>query len=423
MPSPSLLLYRAAASLSAPALALVTAASARRGGRAGLGARFGRGDPAPAGPTLWVHAASVGEAASVRRLIERCLADHPTLQILLTVHTVTGREAAASWGIERVTVRLAPWDTPGAVRRVLRRWRPLAHLIVENELWPSRIFACHAAGVPVWIAGARLSERSARRWARAPGAARALLGPVAFLSPQDAASAARFVALGLPPAALGPVETLKADLGPAPEPADMARLEARFERARTVLAASTHSGEEAVALDAFVRARRERPDLALILAPRHPRRLAEIERLIEAAGLPRAVRSRGEPPEGAAIYLADTLGELRALYALAGMAFVGGSIAPMGGHTPYEPTAAGCAIAHGPDVSNAVPAYAALAEADAAIRVADAADLARAFGLPKRQARAMAERARAALWPGGEPQVPGIVSRLIGARRAARAAP
>ena len=423
MPSPTLALYRAAAALAAPALALGTLLSARRGGRAGVGARFGRGGPAtpPEGPVLWVHAASVGEAASVRRLIERCLADHPALHVLLTVHTVTGREAAASWGLERVSVRLAPWDTPGAVRRVLRRWRPCAHLIVENELWPSRILACHARGVPVWIAGARLSERSARRWKRAPGAARALLGRVAFLSPQDAASAERFVALGLSPAALGPVETLKADLGPAAEPADMARLRARFERARTVLAASTHPGEEALALDALVRARRERSDLALILAPRHPRRLAEIEPLVAATGLPRAVRSRGEPPEGAAVYVADTLGELRALYALAGVAFVGGSVAPMGGHTPFEPAAAGCAIAHGPDVSNAAPAYAALAEAHAAVRVESAADLARAFLMP--EPGAMAARARAALWPGGEPQVPHLVSRLIAERRAARAAP
>ncbi len=139
------------------------------------------------------------------------------------------------------------------------------------------------------------------------------------------------------------------------------------------------------------------------------------------------MRSRGEPPEGAAVYLADTLGELRALYALAGLAFVGGSVAPMGGHTPYEPAQAGCAIAHGPDVSNAAPAYAALAEAEAAIRVAGAADLARAFLLPEPEARALARAARAALWPGGEPRVPGLVSRLVGTlitgRRAASAAP
>ena len=427
MPSPTLALYRIAATLAAPALAIGTLASARRGGRAGLGARLGRGGTRPDGPTLWVHAASVGEATSVRRLIERCLADHPVLRVLLTVHTVTGREAAASWGLDRVSVRLAPWDTPGAVRRMLRRWRPIAHLVVESELWPSRILACHARGVPVWIAGARLSARSARRWSRAPGAARGLLARVAFLSPQDAASAGRFVALGLPAAALGPVETLKADLGPAPAPADMERLRAAFGRARTVLAASTHPGEEAVALDAFARARRERPDLALILAPRHPRRLAEIERLVEAAGLPHAVRSRGEPPEGASVYVADTLGELRALYALAGVAFVGGSIAPMGGHTPYEPAKAGCAIAHGPDVSNAGPAYAALHEANAAIRVEDPDDLARAFLTPEPRREAMVEAARAALWPGGEPQVPGIVSRLVGAliaeRRAASAVP
>ena len=416
MPGPALLFYRAAATLAAPALVAATAGSARRGGTAGLAERFGRGGARPDGPAIWIHAASLGEATSARRLIERCLADHPTLRILLTVHTVTGRDAAAAWGLARVSVRLAPWDTPGAVARILRRWGPLAHLVVESELWPNRILACHRRGVPVWIAGGRLSERSARHWARAPGAARALLGPVALLSPQDAASGERFRALGAAAAALGPVETLKADLGPAAEPADMARLRARFARGATVLAASTHPGEEAFALDAFVRARRERGDLALILAPRHPRRLGEIEPLAAATGLPHAVRSRGEGPEGAAITVVDTLGELRALYALAGIAFLGGSVTPMGGHTPYEPAAAGCAIAHGPDVSNAAPAYAALAEAGAAIEVRDAAELARAFLTPPKALRAMARAARAALWPGGEPQVPALVSRLIGER-------
>ena len=413
-----LALYRAASALAAPVLTAATVLSARRGGRAGLAARFGLGGEGPGGPALWVHAASVGEAASARRLVERCLAEHPALRVLLTVHTVTGRDAAAAWAPPRVVVRLAPWDTPGAAGRVLRRWRPLAHLVVESELWPNRIAACHARCVPVWIAGARLSERSARRWARAPGAARALLGHVAFLAPQDTASAERFRALGVPERAMGPVETLKADLGPAPEPRDMARLRARFSRARTILAASTHPGEERLALDAFVEARRSRPDLALILAPRHPRRLPEIEPLVVATGLSHAVRSRGEAPEGAAVYLADTLGELRALYALAGVAFVGGSVTPMGGHTPYEPAWAGCVVAHGPDVSNAAPAYAALAAAGAAIPVRDAATLARAFlALEReREREAMAEAARAALWPGGEPQVPGTVSRLIAER-------
>lgn len=416
MASPLLLLYRAASALAAPGLALGTIASTRRGGRAGLGARFGLGPGAPEGPAFWVHAASVGEAASVQRLIERCLDDHPSLRVLLTVHTVTGRDAAAAWGLPRVVVRLAPWDTPGAAARILRRWRPIAHLVVESELWPNRLLACHARGVPVWIAGARLSERSARRWARAPHVARALLGRVAFVAPQDDASAERFRALGAQAAVIGPVETLKADLGPVTEPLDMARLRARFDPARTVMAASTHPGEEAVALAAFLEARVALPDLSLILAPRHPRRLPEIEALVCGAGLSHAVRSRDEAPEGAAIYVADTLGELRALYGLAGVAFVGGSIAPMGGHTPYEPVSVGCVVAHGPDVSNAAPAYAALAQARAAIPVTDAPSLARVFLLPGPKRRAMAEAARSALWPGGAPQVPGLVSAMIGAR-------
>ena len=411
---PALALYRAASALAAPVLAAATALSPRRGGPAGLSARFGGGAAPGAGPTLWAHAASVGEAASARRLIERLLADHPTLRVLLTVHTLTGRDAAAAWALDRVTVRLAPWDVPGAPERILRAWRPAAHLVLESELWPGRLLACHRRGVPVWIAGARLSERSARRWAAAPRAARALLRPVAFLSAQDRASEARFRELGVRPDAFGPPEQLKADLGPAPEPADLPRLRGAFPRDVTVMAASTHPGEEAFALEAFMRARAEEPGLRLILAPRHPHRLPEIGPLVARTGLPRAVRSRGEAPEGAAIYVADTLGELRALYGLARLAFVGGSVAPMGGHTPYEPAWAGCAVAHGPDVSNAAPAYAALAEAGAAVRVDDPTALAAAYLSPV--AGRMAEAARRALWPGGEPRVPTLLSRRLAER-------
>jgi 3-deoxy-D-manno-octulosonic-acid transferase len=153
-----------------------------------------------------------------------------------------------------------------------------------------------------------------------------------------------------------------------------------FPRAATLLAASTHEGEEAVVLDAFARARAQRPDLRLILAPRHPRRRDAVEAAIRAAGLAFATRSRGaEPAADIPVYLADTLGEMDRWYAGAGMTFVGGSLVPLGGHTPFEPAAHGSAILTGPHVANAAPAYAALLAEGGALAVTDAESLARAI--------------------------------------------
>ena len=383
-----LLAYRVAMLAALPLLALVTLLP-RRGGPALWAERFGIGPARPG--ALWLHAASNGEAASARRLLETLLAEFPGLEAVVTTHTVTGRALVASWGIGRVHARLAPWDAWPGIAAFMRRWRPCAHLVIESEIWPERLLACQARGIPTALISARLSERSAARWAAAPRSAERLLGTLEGLAPQDEASAARFASLGLPPAALWPVETLKADLPDLERPNDWDRLRAAFPRERTVIAASTHEGEEALAIAAWDRV----PGLRLILAPRHPRRLPEVLAAIGAR--PHTLRGSGRAPEG--IYVIDTLGELRALYGLAAMAFVGGSVAPRGGHTPFEPVAEGCVVIHGPDTRNAAPAYEALRAADAALRIEDEEGLASAFALTADPARlaAMADRARAAL--------------------------
>ena len=412
--------YGLAAELLAPAYAAATL-PARRGGAGAIPERFGAGAPALPGPRLWLHAASVGEAAAARGVLAACLAAAPSLTALVTVHTATGRDAAARWGEARAEIRLAPWDVPSAQRRLLRAYAPVAHVFVENELWPARLAACARAGVPVMAAGARISERSAARWrARAPGAIAALLGTIDLLCPQDAASGERLVALGLPRGRLGPAETLKAALPPAPPLPDAARLSAAFARERTVLGASTHPGEERMVLEAFRIARGARPDLRLILAPRHPERAPEVAAAVRTAGF--AALRRTDPAaagidDPGTVYIADTLGELRGLYGHAALAFVGGSTTTLGGHTPYEPVAAGCVIAHGPDVANAAEPYGALAAARASIRVTDAAALAAAVALLDDAPRLdrMAARARAAL-DGPPPVVPGLIAARVAAR-------
>jgi 3-deoxy-D-manno-octulosonic-acid transferase len=373
------ILYRILMLLALPVL-LVRAALA-----GGLRERLAFG-PLPKG-RVWVHGASVGELASVRGLVARLAGP-----VMLTCNTVAARDLAAGWGLPGVTVRLAPLDTLGASGRVLRRTGARALVTVESELWPARLAACHRAGVPVAVVGARLSARSARGWGRWPALARAVLGPVAFLSPQDAASGQRFAALGVPAARVGPVVNLKAFVaataaGAGPLP-----------RAEVLLAASTHEGEEALVLDA-------RPGWArlVILAPRHVERGDEVAALLAARGLDFGRRTRGDAPGGAPVYLADTLGEMAGWYAMAGVTVIGGTFSPRGGHTPFEPAAAGSAIVHGPDVANFAEPFARLAEAGGAVAVADAAGLAAALaGLtPDRQA-ALAMAARGALTPAGD---------------------
>lgn len=367
--------------------------------RGGLRQRLGLVPRPGPGPRLWLHGASNGELTSARWVVAALVAARPGLQVLVTANSASGRAMAAGWGLPGVTAAFAPLDSAGAPGRVLDRWEPQALVIVENELWPSRIAAAHRRGVPVMVIGARMSERSAARWARLGGLMRGMLGRIDWLSAQDDASLARLRALGLPEEAAGPVVSLKAQGAegggaavalPFPPPAP---------RARVLLAASTHEGEEEIALRGFQAARATFDHL--ILAPRHPRRSAEIQAMLRASGLGFATRSKGEVPgPQTPVHLADTLGEMAAWYAMAGACLIGGTFAPKGGHTPWEPAQAGCAILHGPDVSNNAAPFAALDRAGAALRVARPEDLGAALrGLDGARQGGLAARAAVALRP------------------------
>lgn len=371
--------YRLFLALAAPAFALHLA---RESGTAGE--RLGGGGPAGVrrGPLIWLHGASNGELASARGLIERILARLPGARMVVTANTVTGRALASGWGLDRVSARLAPIDYLFALRRFIGAWQPDALILVESELWPNRVAEMARLGRPVLVVGARMSDRSYRRWARAPGVIRPVLDRFAFLSAQDAASRARFVSLGLDETRVGPEVDLKSGVTPAGEAdaSELARLAPLFPRASTVLAASTHEGEEHVVLMGFAKARVARPDLRLILAPRHPRRGPEVAQQIARLRLGHATRSAGETPgHGVPVYLADTMGEMALWYDLAGITYVGGSLVDRGGHTPYEPAAHGAALLHGPHVSNFADVFAALDEGGAARTVTNADEFATAL--------------------------------------------
>lgn len=361
-----------------------------------LAERLGLGAAGRAG--LWLHGASNGELTSARWLVERIAAARPDLGIVVTCNSATARAMVAGWGLPGVAVRLAPFDTPGAVRRFRARWGVRALIVLENELWPERIAQMAGAG-PVLLLGARMSAGSARNWRRvAPGLMAGLLAQLRLVSAQDAGSEARLQALGLPPDRLGPRLMLKAQAAATA----VAPVAGPLPRDRILLAASTHEGEEALVLQAFAQARRQFG--LLILAPRHPRRSAEVAAAIAASGLRFAIRSKGEAPgPETEVYLADTLGEMAQWYAMAGATVIGGTFGPAGGHTPYEPAAQGSALLHGPSVANFAEVFAALDAAGGALAVPDAAGLAQALaGLDAAAQARLAAAARAALQPEGD---------------------
>jgi 3-deoxy-D-manno-octulosonic-acid transferase len=372
------------------------------------------------GPLLWLHGASNGELTAARPLLAAIRDRWPDLALLVTVNNPTARAMVAGWGLPGLAVRLAPLDAGPPTRALLDRLRPSALVVIENELWPIRLQDCARRKIPVLVAGARMSERSARRWGRLRRLVRPALAAVRWLAPQDEASRDRLVALGLDPARIGPPLTLKAAAArPASAPGGLP-----FDRAMTLLAASTHEGEEEMILDAFRAARAAHPDLRLILAPRHPRRGPDLARLAAARGLACRTRSAGQQPHpDAPVYLADTLGEMGLWYAAAGLCLVGGSLVDRGGHTPFEPAEAGAVILHGPHTANFAAAYAALDGAGAAQAVADAAGLASAlFALAGDRAAQdrLADRARTALAPFGQADAAGqdaflaVLARTLG---------
>ncbi|WBU59077.1 3-deoxy-D-manno-octulosonic acid transferase [Paracoccus albus] len=303
---------------------------------------------------IWIHGASVGEVVSAQPVIEK-IARHAS--VIVTTNTTTGRGVVREWGLP---ARLAPLDTPQSLGRFLHRYQPRVAVTLENELWPNRSKMLARAGVQQFVIGARMSERSARRWAKLPWLIGPILDRISGLSAQNQGSEERLTELGLPSAAVLPRMQLKL-LGPArtrpgipPET-----------RSRTILAASTHEGEDELILDAFMSARRLVPGLRLIIAPRHPQRGDDIAEMFAARGLFVARRSEGAD-EQAPLLLADTLGEMGRWYDAAAICITGGSLVPKGGHTPWEPAAHECAILHGPHVSNFAEDYALLHAAQGA---------------------------------------------------------
>ena len=352
--------------------------------------QFGRlRDGLPTGG-LWLHAVSLGETRAAALLVDELRSRWPDLPIVFSTTTETGAEAARALDLPHF---YAPYDYALVQRRVLGRLKPRAMVIMETELWPNLMREARRADVPVLIANARLSDRSFDRYRRWGGRLlREVLAGVGLVCAQSPRDRERFAELGAPRVA--DCGNLKFDLPVAETIPAVAP-----ERQHTWLAASTHPGEEEVALAAHARIRQRYPDARLILVPRHPERAGEVLRLAEAAGFTAARWQQATPEDGApAVAVVDRAGVLVERFAEVPVVFMGGSLVPVGGHNPLEPAAVGRAVLSGPHVHNFRAVFAALADAEGECRVTDAASLADAVvGCFKDPAgwRAAGERARA----------------------------
>ena len=341
-------------------LAYLPAFLARRR-RAGYGRdlaqRLGRlGDGLPPEPRCWIHAVSVGESAAAVPLVEGIRGRWPELGIVVSTITPTGARIVAERLAGTAAHRYFPIDLPGPVRRALDAARPRFFIAIETELWPNFLRALARRRIPAMIANGRISDRSFRRYRWVRGLMRRVLANVSVFAMQTEEDARRIIALGAPASRVVVTGNLKSDLVPEAADAGTAVWRERLRLgadARLWIAGSTHRGEETLVLDAFRRARARCPDLALLLAPRHPERAGEVEEMIRERGLT-AVRRSGLPAAGApgAVVILDTVGELAALYALAEVVFVGGSLVPIGGHNVLEPAMRGKPVLVGPHMSN-----------------------------------------------------------------------
>ena len=340
--------------------------------------RYASYPAATATAPLWLHAVSVGEVNAASPLVNRLLREHPGLRLVVTTITPTGSERVqALWGDAVVHVYL-PYDLPGAVSRFLDHFRPALALIVETELWPNLLFACRDRAIPTHILNARLSARSLRGYRILAPLIRRALQSVRLVAAQSSEDARRFVRLGAQPANVVVTGNLKFDMAPV----DFDGFAAEFSNARgsagpVWIAASTHEDEEAAALEAHLALLRQHPDALMLWAPRHPERFRAVLQRAREAGLQVATRSEQRwPGAGDQVFVIDTFGELGRFYACAQVAFVGGSLQPIGGHNLLEPAATGTAILTGPHLHNFADIAKRLREAEAVRVVDDAAQLA-----------------------------------------------
>ncbi|MSQ54672.1 MAG: 3-deoxy-D-manno-octulosonic acid transferase [Betaproteobacteria bacterium] len=330
-----------------------------------IGERFGYYDFGPDRPVVWVHAVSVGEVRAAAPLVRALVEEYPDHQMLVTCMTAAGRDTVKQVYGESVLAAFLPYDFPGAMQRLIERFRPRLAVLMETEVWPNMLQACVDNGVGVMLANARMSEKSERGYAKRPQLFAPAFGSLGAVCAQSEADAARLRALGAKRVAVA--GNIKFDV--VPDAAKLAEGKAYRERIERpiLLFASTREGEEVMLLDALA-GRAE--GLIVAIVPRHPQRFDEVAALVSERGFPVARRSADEVPRK--LLLGDTMGEMAFYYGLADVAVIGGSFQPLGGQNLIEACAAGVPVVIGPSVYNFSEATRLALEARAAVQADDA---------------------------------------------------
>lgn len=333
--------------------------------------RFGFIEPLPA-PSIWFHTVSVGEAQAAFPLIEAVMKACPEYPLLVTTTTPTGAQRVEALLGGRVDHRYIPYDMPDAVARFLDRARPAIALIFETEIWPNLFAACGNRKIPLLMLNARLSDRSRRAYARFPGLIRPALAWVSAVAAQSQGDADNLESVGVPAQRLSITGSVKFDLKVSASIYEMGTdLRQQLGVDRPVwIAASTHVGEEQMLLEIHARLQGSLKQPLLVLVPRHPDRFAEVAALVQRHKMRFAQRSRNEQVQSdTEVYLADTMGELMMMYAACDVAFVAGSLVPVGGHNMLEPASLGLPVLFGGYTHNFREIAGSLERAGAARRV------------------------------------------------------
>ncbi|MFZ7241256.1 lipid IV(A) 3-deoxy-D-manno-octulosonic acid transferase [Avibacterium avium] len=336
--------------------------------------------PKPNG--VLIHAASVGEVIAATPLVKAIQRRYPELSITLTTVTPTGSERVKAAFGDQVSHFYLPYDLPGAIKRFVRFIQPKVCIVIETEIWPNLIYQLHKQHIPFIIANARLSARSAKRYGWLESYIQAILSKISLIAPQDNISGQRYLKLGYDPEKLKLTGNIKYDLVLSESLLTEAeKLKAQWKQQRPVwVAASTHEGEESLILESHRLLLQAFPDLLLILVPRHPERFNEVAEQIEKQHFTFVRRSENRAPQAdTQVVLGDTMGELMLMYALADVAFVGGSLVKRGGHNPLEPLAFQIPVVSGKYTFNFPEVYRNLMEVQGFVEVNNnAAAIARA---------------------------------------------
>ncbi|MDD2661081.1 MAG: lipid IV(A) 3-deoxy-D-manno-octulosonic acid transferase [Methylococcales bacterium] len=304
---------------------------------------------------IWFHAVSVGEAEAIFPLVRAIHRRHPDAKLLITTTTPTGSARVKAVMRETVTHVYLPYDLPDAVNRFMKCFKPKLAVMVETEIWPNLFACCGRNNIPLYIINARLSEKSFRGYQKISLLTHPALAQVNLIATQTQEDANRFIAIGADSEKVKILGNLKFDIeNPQATIEQGLQIKAGFFGGRFVwLIASTHKDEETIFLEVYKEIKQKIPELILVIAPRHPERFADVKKLCEQQRLNVVMRTTGESVYSETdVYLVDTMGELKMLYAASDVAFVGGSMVPKGGHNILEAASAGVPVMFGPYMFN-----------------------------------------------------------------------